>query len=204
MVLAVSKSAETISGDDESRDLRNARYFGLHILSVFYVYTTKMDKGAARSRKRTQPSSNSETSAPKNTASNSSTIREPISTSTSQSGPSRPSRPASVHKSRSIREPQSRDPALYRAKAVRSAAALVYSEDAFPLPPPKDILKGVRRIDLAGSGVKDIDWLKDCGEVTWLNLAGCEGLSGWEGIGHLEKLSGESNHFKPWILGANL
>jgi hypothetical protein len=50
----------------------------------------------------------------------------------------------------------------------------------------------VRRIDLAGSGVKDIEWLKDCDEVTWLNLAGCEDVAGWEGLTGLRNLSGRS------------
>lgn len=150
-----------------------------------------MDRGAARSRKREQKPSQASRMDEKIT-------RRPVAagasseiTTNSTPGPSRLPRKSHISKQRAPREPQSRDPALYKAKAVRSAAALIYSEAAFPLPPPKDILKGVRRIDLAGSNVKDIDWLKECHEVTWLNLAGCEDVRGWEGVGGLSNLSGK-------------
>jgi hypothetical protein len=148
-----------------------------------------MDKGAARSRKRQEkitsvdlPAKKLAGLSPKGTSLASSSSHPPGQTPASKAFQAK-------HRPQA-REPQSRDPSLYKAKAVRTSAALVYSEAAFPLPPPKDLLKGVRRVDLAGSGVTDVGWLKECEDVTWLNLAGCEGLKGWEGVGELKNLSG--------------
>ena len=86
------------------------------------------------------------------------------------------------------REEQSRDPALYRPKAIRESTALVYSSSPFTLPPD---LSHVTRLDLEGSGVTDVSWLKGS-KVTWLSLKGCQLEKGWDAVGSLDALSGQS------------
>ena len=78
----------------------------------------------------------------------------------------------------------------YKPKAIRASAALIYNEKPFPIPPPPETLVGVRRLDLAGSGCRDVSWLRGLG-LTWLSLAECEVELGWEAVGSLKDLSGE-------------
>ena len=152
-----------------------------------------MDRGAARSRKRTaqldsgvgNPSSSAKvaSSTVRNGPSESSNARPP------KYGLSGPSSSRVSKFKKAPREPQSRDPELYRSKAVRSSAALIWSQAPFPIPPPKDILKGITRVDLSGSQVTDVSLLKDT-SVRWLSLAGCSITVGWEAVGSLKDLTG--------------
>lgn len=79
------------------------------------------------------------------------------------------------------------DPNRFKPKAVRTAKALIYSQEAFDIPPPPERLEGVTRIDLEGSGCTDVSWLP--GSTTWLSLKGCEVKEGWEAVGKLENLA---------------
>jgi hypothetical protein len=83
----------------------------------------------------------------------------------------------------------------YKPKAIRTAAALIWSEGAFDLPPSEERMENVRRVDLSGSGVTDVSWIK--GGVTWLSLAGCPVEQGWEAVGELKELSGMSMYTPP-------
>jgi hypothetical protein len=58
------------------------------------------------------------------------------------------------------------------------------------MPPPKEVLKSVRRVDLSGSGATDVSWLEGM-DVTWLSLSGCRVEKGWEAVGGSKELSGE-------------
>lgn len=99
----------------------------------------------------------------------------------SGTGSSRPERP---------KKKEMLDEAVrYKPKAIRSSAALIWSEGAFEVPPSVERMEGVRRVDLSGSGVTDVSWVK--GGVTWLSLAGCPVEKGWEAIGELKELSGK-------------
>ncbi|WVF67980.1 hypothetical protein IAT40_002742 [Kwoniella sp. CBS 6097] len=80
------------------------------------------------------------------------------------------------------------DPNQYKPKAIRTSAALIYSQSAFPIPPPAETLKTVRRVDLTGSGCTDVSWLNGT-EVTWLSVAGCQIQDGWDAVGNLKDLS---------------
>jgi len=85
------------------------------------------------------------------------------------------------------------DPANFQPKAIRTSAALIYSKEPFPIPPPQEVLSNVRRVDLEGcSDITDLGWLEGTG-VTWLSLKGCKGIkeSGWEAVGGLRELAGE-------------
>lgn len=151
-----------------------------------------MDKGAARSRKAAAKLIKADHDASEASASAHQSRRSV--NANAEAGPSKPS--AQPHPSRkeprhkkTRPEEQSRDPALYTAKAIRDASALIWRHGAFPLPPPADVLRGVRRVDLEGSGVRDISWLKGAG-VTWLSLSGCGIERGWDAVGSLAELSG--------------
>ncbi|WVO17296.1 hypothetical protein L204_104988 [Cryptococcus depauperatus] len=143
-----------------------------------------MDRGAARSRKRALKDQKQVTTR--------------ISTGELGNGiPSNETKHQKTHpdkdgkpkiKKRQDPSQQSKDPSLYKAKAVRSAAALIYSENPFELPPPAESLHGVRRIDLSGSNVRDVEWLKGL-NVTWLSLANCPVKEGWEAVGSLSELT---------------
>ncbi|WVQ63181.1 uncharacterized protein L199_001332 [Kwoniella botswanensis] len=152
-----------------------------------------MDRGAARSKKRALKAQ-AQAQAP----AQSQPQPQP------QAGPSKPrpqgsqaelsgqpTLPISNHKKRDrhLREEQSKDPSLYVPKAIRTSSALIYSKEPFDLPPSPERLANVTRIDLAGSGVKDVSWLKDAKGVTWLSLNGCQIESGWEQVGELDKLT---------------
>lgn len=84
---------------------------------------------------------------------------------------------------------EDRGPDQYKAKAIRTAHALVYSQSAFAIPPPPERLEGVTRVDLEGSGCTDVSWLP--GSVTWLNLKGCPVTEGWDVVGGLDGLTGK-------------
>lgn len=85
-----------------------------------------------------------------------------------------------------MREEQSRDPELYKAKAVRSNAALDWSAGPFELPPAS--LEGITRVDLTGSGVTDVSWLRGS-SVRWLGVSGCK-IEDWSAVGSLSELTG--------------
>ncbi|KAK8850422.1 hypothetical protein IAR55_004340 [Kwoniella newhampshirensis] len=162
-----------------------------------------MDKGAARSRKRAAKSAQPAPSAGPSTSQG--PVVVPSDPDNDQSGPSsrprprpRPpagdevdSKPEGKHRfsrKRPRNEEQSKDPALYKPKAIRTAVALIYSQAPFPIPPPAETLTTIRRVDLAGSGAEDVSWLEGTG-VTWLSLAGCRIGNGWEAVGSLKELS---------------
>ncbi|WWD08364.1 hypothetical protein V865_006476 [Kwoniella europaea PYCC6329] len=150
-----------------------------------------MDRGAARSKKRalkaqvqaqaptqSQPQAQAGPSKPR-----------PQGSQAELSG--QPTLPKSNNKKRDrhLREEQSKDPSLYVPKAIRTSSALIYSKEPFDLPPSPERLANVTRIDLAGSGVKDVSWLKDAKGVSWLSLNGCQIERGWEQVGELDKLT---------------
>ncbi|ORY29688.1 hypothetical protein BCR39DRAFT_531650 [Naematelia encephala] len=143
-----------------------------------------MDRGAARSRKRS-----GKVDRPIASATRPNPAGPSRSNSTSQDRPKKalPGQHRQPH-IRAPREAQSKDPSLYVAKAVRTAAALNYAQEPFPIPPSKEVLTNVRRVDLSGSGVTDISWLQGTG-VTWLSLADCPIEVGWEAVGSLTDLA---------------
>ncbi|WOO78790.1 uncharacterized protein LOC62_02G002328 [Vanrija pseudolonga] len=158
-----------------------------------------MDRGASRSRKRAEKAS--KTSAVPDTPAPAPKQRDVKALpggskggkpkGKGKAGPS--SKPVGgVHPERAERkrkaEEQSKDPANYTAKAIRSAKALVFSQEAFTIPPPAERLAGVTRVDLEGSGATDVSWLAGS-SVTWLSLKGCEVVDGWEAVGGLADLS---------------
>lgn len=146
-----------------------------------------MDKGAARSRKRVVK-----------------VTQNPVPEPGSGSGPSRPlpsiGAPPLTSRERERlpkpRPPPKRiqqpgppdDPNQYKPKAIRTSAALIWKDSQFPIPPPRDMLSGVTRVDLAGSQVQDVSWLQGAG-VTWLSLNGCK-IEDWTVVGQLSELSG--------------
>ncbi|GFZ48197.1 hypothetical protein JCM24511_05945 [Saitozyma sp. JCM 24511] len=141
-----------------------------------------MDRGAARSKKRSQQQERERGAAGGPTptprpAPGSDRPTRPL--PSSSSGPSKPRAPT--------RQPHP-DPNQYKPKAIRTSAALIYSESPFPLPPTPDMLANVRRVDLAGSGVTDVSFLQDTG-VTWLSLVGCPVEKGWKAVASLKELA---------------
>lgn len=111
-------------------------------------------------------------------------------TQTQSQSQSHSSRPPTLGSSAPTRQPHP-DPNQYKPKAIRTSAALIYSESPFPLPPTPDMLANVRRVDLAGSGVTDVSFLQDTG-VTWLSLVGCPVEKGWKAVASLKELAGGS------------
>ncbi|KAL7422715.1 hypothetical protein Q5752_002007 [Cryptotrichosporon argae] len=79
-------------------------------------------------------------------------------------------------------------PDQYRPKAIRDAVALIYAQQAFAVPVPAEALRTVRRLDLEGSGVTDLSWVRGSG-VTWLSVKGCRGITGWDAVASLDELS---------------
>jgi hypothetical protein len=151
---------------------------------------TIMDRGAARSRKRSQADNrpvNPQQAGPSNPNPH---ARPEGSTLPQRAGPPYPARAPRPPRPERQRKPLLDEATRYKPKAIRSSAALIWAQAEFPIPPPKDVLDGVRRIDLAGSGITDVSWLAGLG-VTWLNLAGCRIKDGWEAVGSLTELSGE-------------
>ncbi|OWZ61105.1 hypothetical protein C366_00615 [Cryptococcus neoformans Tu401-1] len=132
-----------------------------------------MDRGAARSRKRARKDT-------KPSAADTPVFQEPSKPIVPEQRPKKQKRPE--------RGEQSKDPSLYKPKAVRISAALIYSETPCALPPPIEQLGNVRRIDLSGSEAKDVSWLEGLG-VTWLSLANCPVQQGWEAVATLSELT---------------
>ncbi|WWC98695.1 hypothetical protein V866_005588 [Kwoniella sp. B9012] len=152
-----------------------------------------MDRGAARSKKRALKAQ-AQAQAPAQSQPQPQPQAGPSKPRPqgSQAEPTgRPTLPKSNNKKRDrhVREEQSKDPSLYVPKAIRTSSALIYSKEPFDLPPSPERLANVTRIDLAGSGVKDVSWLKDAKGVTWLSLNGCQIERGWEQVGELDKLT---------------
>jgi hypothetical protein len=151
---------------------------------------TPLDKGAARSRKRAQQLEKAAAAAAAQTTQP--TGSKHGKASQGEAGPSRPRGPSGPNgrrvpaekKVKEAPEPQSRDPSLYKAKAIRSATALVWP---CTIPPPS--LEGITRVDLTNSGVKNVEWLRGSG-VRWLGLSGCK-VDDWDVIGTLQELTGE-------------
>lgn len=137
-----------------------------------------MDRGAARSRKRAQKDTKLSAA--------------PSFASQDRSKPIVPDEKKPKKQKRSERGAQSKDPSLYKPKAVRTSAALIYSETPCTLPPPTEQLENARRIDLSGSEAKDVSWLEGL-PITWLSLANCPIQHGWEAVGTLSELTGESS-----------
>lgn len=140
----------------------------------------RMDRGAARSRKRAVQIE---------MQSQGRTVTRP------EPGPSRlPSsprrwKPLPQARARLQNETSPVDPDQYKPKAIRTSVALIYNEAPFSIPPSSDLLAKVRRVDLAGSGCTDVSWLEGSG-ATWLSLAGCRVEKGWDAVGGLSELSG--------------
>ncbi|KAL1409861.1 hypothetical protein Q8F55_003860 [Vanrija albida] len=152
-----------------------------------------MDRGAARSRKRAEKADKVSVAAPAPAGKQRDVKSLPKPNSKPKhKGKSKPGPSDGVHPERAERkrkaEEQSKDPANYTAKAIRSAKALVYSQEPFDLPPPAERLAGVTRVDLEGSGATDVSWLAGS-SVTWLSLKGCAVVDGWEAVGGLADLS---------------
>lgn len=138
-----------------------------------------MDRGAARSKKQ----ANLAKLNPHEVARKAATRPQqtPSATPTATPGPSR-FKPKVVDNT---------DPARFRPKAIRDSVALIWSQAEFALPPPSEIISKVTRVDLTGSPCTDISWLSGT-NVTWLSLKGCKIEKGWEEVGALENLAGES------------
>ena len=150
-----------------------------------------MDRGAARSRKRAQTLAK--------------LIERPLKQQPRSNGPGSKSESPGEHRqkswshhdpypklgqpSRLKRRDELPESIRYRPKALRESAALIYASKAFPLPPSPEVLDGVTRIDLEGSRVTDVSWLRGT-KVTWLSLAGCAVTEGWDAVGLLADLSG--------------
>jgi hypothetical protein len=146
-----------------------------------------MDRGAARSRKRTDKEQKDAERAAEAEASAALLAKladtEEKAAAKGKGGKERPPR-----KEKKAFDPS--DKSQYRAKAIRSSNALIYAQEQFALPPPAERLAGVTRVDLEGSGCADVSWLKDTA-VTWLSLKGCPVTEGWDAVGGLEGLAGE-------------
>lgn len=165
-----------------------------------------MDRGAARSRKRLQAAEKGSKPAdanpklatlmsadgkPKN-AGKGKGKGKPRDGAKSSDRPDRADGERPGRKFGKKKEQEDRGPDQYKAKAIRTAHALVYSQAPFAIPPPAERLEGVTRVDLEGSGCEDVSWLP--ASVTWLNLKGCAVTSGWDVVGSLEGLTGEFIH----------
>lgn len=142
-----------------------------------------MDRGAARSKKRAEKEA---------AAAASSSKLDLLMASDRKDRGDRGDRPQRERKERKPRPlKQNRvdpnDPNRFKAKAVRTAHALVFSQEAFAIPPPAERLAGVTRIDLEGSGCADVSWLP--ASTTWLSLKNCPVTAGWDTVGGLENLA---------------
>ncbi|BEJ11966.1 hypothetical protein CspHIS471_0204260 [Cutaneotrichosporon sp. HIS471] len=131
-----------------------------------------MDRGAARSRKRTQKAEDKAKTTPVEDKTKLAKLLH--------KGKGKRERPP-----RKQKEPAGPD--QYKAKAIRTARALVYAQEAFEIPPPPERLVGVTRVDLDGAECTDISWLP--ASVTWLSVKACPVTEGWDVIGALEGLT---------------
>lgn len=169
-----------------------------------------MDRGAARSRKRAAkldkgPATASSPAVPPQHNDGSRLDRpQGWNRDNATAGPSRArgplpsqedSRPrknaAPLQRPKKIRKEITDDPNQYKPKAIRNSTALIYATEQFAIPPTPERLKGVTRIDLAGSDCSDVTWLEGT-EVTWLSLKGCPVVKGWDAVGTLKDLAGTS------------
>jgi hypothetical protein len=149
-----------------------------------------MDKGAARSKKRAEQlerAAQKALEAQQLARQAAKSAKSKASSSTRPSAEAGPSKPRGRHlqekKQRPVPEAQSKDPELYRPKAVRGAQALSWPCD---LPPAS--LDGITRVDLTNSGVTNVEWLRGSG-VRWLGLSGCD-IQDWSPVGSLTELTG--------------
>lgn len=153
-----------------------------------------MDKGAARSKKRQDQLEKAAKAAliaqeaarleAKKSSSKSKSKSKLNRNPSDDAGPSTP-RPPLEKKKRPAVEEQSKDPELYKAKAIRGSQALVW-----PCELPPASLEGITRVDLTNSGVIDVEWLRGSG-VRWLSVSECA-IKDWEPVGSLTELTGES------------
>ncbi|BEI81355.1 hypothetical protein CcaverHIS002_0205150 [Cutaneotrichosporon cavernicola] len=135
-----------------------------------------MDRGAARSRKRTQKAEYKA----KTTSVEDNAKLAKLLDKDKPNGKGKRERPP-----RKQKEPAGPD--QYKAKAIRTARALVYAQEAFEIPPPPERLAGVTRVDLDGAECTDISWLP--ASVTWLSVKACPVTEGWDVVGALEGLT---------------
>lgn len=139
-----------------------------------------MDRGAARSKKRAEKEAKAAAAA--------SSSKLDLLLGNKPKG-DRPQKERKEKKPRPVKQNRvdPNDPNRFKAKAVRTAHALVYSQEQFAIPPPPERLEGVTRIDLEGSGCSDVSWLP--ASTTWLSLKNCPVTEGWDTVGGLENLA---------------
>lgn len=170
------------------------------------LYPTTMDRGAARSRKRTSQ-------ADKVAAADNAKLTKLLAADKQAKGkgkgkrerdtkgPKRPQKrerdgekkPGKEEREEAVtkkRKVEDFSPDRFKPKAIRQAHALVYSQAPFAVPPPAERLEGVTRVDLEGSECSDVSWLP--AGVTWLNLKGCPISKGWDVVGNLSLTGGLS------------
>lgn len=142
-----------------------------------FISIATMDRGAARSKKRAEKEA-------KAAAASSSKLDLLLGNK-----PERPQKERKEKKPRPVKQNRvdPNDPNRFKAKAVRTAHALIYSQEQFVIPPPPERLEGVTRIDLEGSGCSDVSWLP--ASTTWLSLKNCPVTEGWDTVGGLENLA---------------
>ncbi|CAK9786434.1 L domain-like protein [Cutaneotrichosporon oleaginosum] len=138
-----------------------------------------MDRGAARSRKRSQKMDKAPKADPVESNAQLAKLLQPTKGKDKGAGKGRPQRKQ--------KERVDAGPDQYKAKAIRTAHALVYAQSAFAIPPPPERLEGVTRIDLDGAECTDVSWIPP--SVTWLSVKGCAVTKGWEVVGALEGLT---------------
>lgn len=139
-----------------------------------------MDRGAARSKKRAEKEAKA--------AAASSSKLDLLLGKPKRDG-ERPPKEKREKKPRPVKQNRvdPNDPNRFKAKAVRTAHALIFSQEQFAIPPPPERLEGVTRIDLEGSGCADVSWLP--ASTTWLSLKNCPVAEGWDTVGGLENLA---------------
>ena len=177
----------------ESRDtseisIQPSTFISAYRLLTSHLDTPKMDRGAARSKKRIQQLERAALAAKEEEQRLKLEKKSKPKTKKSQSKAGvdgRDDKPGGPSSSKLLPEPQSKDPELYRAKAIRSSNALIWP---FQLPPAS--LDGITRVDMTNAGVEDISWLKSS-QVRWLSLSGCP-VKDWEAVGTLSELTGVS------------
>ncbi|EIW69768.1 hypothetical protein TREMEDRAFT_61533 [Tremella mesenterica DSM 1558] len=173
-----------------------------------------MDRGAARSRKRAAKL----TQAPISTSSAVPTSRNPSLpfSPSSRSPPSLATPSTSKHDASALHPSSERynqkrhldkeqrvrlkaekqrqhedisNPDRFKPKAVRTSTALIYSSSPFDIPPSREKLENITRLDLSGSETEDVTWVGQAKKITWLNLAGCKIKRGWESLEESENLT---------------
>lgn len=99
------------------------------------------------------------------------------------SGPT-PEEIAALPKSKRPKQP-------FTPKQPPPGTALVIASSLEPIP-SAEVLAKLRRLDLLNAGFDDVSWLKDAPSLTWLNLNGNPVTKGWDVVGKLSELTGES------------